>query len=255
MAKLTLMTKIHTRKQSNFQVFKKEFNEALSDVDVTITSIVFDEYGLVTVELEGEDEIAATNYLTQLYGRSHDLAQLKAGDIARGYICSSGKVGFGLFVDIGIKEPYKVDALIPLYTLREQLTAGKKLPVRKIINLFSLVNNFPVEIVIEEVSIGLKKIEARFSEKQLELFNKWLDESLDRLIIIGALENEIESTLRRTKHDDDIIEIEKLGWMEYSLACKFNTSAKGLIPEIGRLLPKALFEIFSPGLIKKEMND
>jgi hypothetical protein len=253
MIKLTLITKIYSK--NDFLNFKQEMQNKLEDLDITIQSIVFDKNGLVTLEVSGEDEVAAVNYLTHLYGKAQDLATLKEGDIVKGYVTSSGKVGFGLFVDIGIKEPYEVDALVPLYTLREQLMQGKKKPVRKIIELFSLVDNFPLEIFVEKVSIGLKKIEARFSDKQLELFNKWLDESLDRLIIIGALEEEIESTLRRTKHTHDIIEIEKIGWMEYSLACKFNTSAKGLIPEIGRLLSKAKFEIFSPGSIKKEINN
>lgn len=253
--KLKLLTKIYTRKQENFRKFKQELTSALSELDVSISSIMFDEYGFVTIELTGEDEVAGVNYLTHIFGKTQDLGEIKKGNIVKGYVCSSGKVGFGIFVDIGIKEPYMTDALLPLYNIREQLFQGQKIPVKKAINLYSLVDNFPLEIEIIEVSIGLKKIEAQLSENQLELFQQWIEEGLDRLIIIGALEKEITIALERSKHVDDIIAIEKLGWMEFSLTCKFNTSAKGLIPEIGRLLPKAKFEIFSPGAIKKALNN
>ncbi|NHK32191.1 MAG: DUF2110 family protein [Asgard group archaeon] len=252
--KTKLLTKIHTRKQENFKNFKQELTSTLKELDVSISSIIFDENGLITVELTGEDEVAAVNYLTHLYGKAQDLGEIKVGDIVKGYVCSSGKVGFGVFVDIGIKEPYMTDALLPLFNLRKQLFQGQKLPVKKIITLYSLIDNFPLEIQINEVSIGLKKIEAQFSENQLELFERWIEEGLDRLIIIGALEKEITRALERSKHSDDIIAIEKLGWLEFSLTCKFNTSAKGLIPEIGRLLPKATFEILSPGAIKKALK-
>ncbi len=249
--KLKLLTKLYSRKQENFRKLKQELISNTSDLDVSISSIIFDEHGFITVELSGDDEIAATNYLSHIYGKVLDLGDIKKGDIIKGYVCSSGKVGFGIFVDIGIKEPYMTDALIPLYNIREQLFQGQKIPVKQAIKLYSLVDNFPIEIQINEVSIGLKKIEAKFSENQLTIFQQWVEEGLDRLIIIGALEKEINDALERSKHFDDIIVIEKLGWMEFSLTCKFNTSAKGLIPEIGRLLPKARFEIFSPGAIKK----
>ena len=251
MQKTTLMTKIYGRKQRTFQEFKDEIVSALEDLNVTVSSFMLQEGGFVTVSLTGEDEVVATNYLVSLYGKMYDLKEIKEGLNVRGYICSSGKVGFGVFVDIGIKSPYEIDALLPLYNLRKQLVNDKKIPTREIIDNFGLVDNFPLEITIEEVSIGLKKIKAKFSDGQMEKFNHWIDEGLERLIIIGAFKEEIERVLEKTNHTHDIIEIENLGWMENALSCKFNTSAKGLIPELGRVLPKARFEIFSPSKIKK----
>ena len=90
---------------------------------------------------------------------------------------------------------------------------------------------------------------------QVETFDKWKEEGLDKLLILGAFEEEIESALRRSKHDKDIISIENLGWMENIITCKFNTNAKGLIPAIGKILPKARFEIFSPSFIRKALKD
>ncbi|NHJ32566.1 MAG: DUF2110 family protein [Asgard group archaeon] len=255
MKKLKLMTKLYTKKKENFILLKRNIEDNIKDLDVNISSIIFEDDGFVNVTLEGEDELAAYNYLDSLYGKSIDLGVLKEGDTVKGYICSSGKVGFGVFVDIGIKEPYRVDALLPLFSLREQLVEGKTFPVRKIIKMYGLIDNFPIEITMQKVSIGTKKAEAKLSEKQVETFEKWKEEGLDRLLILGAFEDEIESALKRSNHSKDIIAIENLGWMENIITCKFNTNAKGLIPAIGKILQKARFEIFSPSFIRKALKD
>ena len=255
MKKIRLLTKIYTDKKNSFLDLKYAVNEAIDDLNVQLKSISLSDAGYVTITLEGEDEVVATNYLKTLYGESRELNDLKEGDITKGYICSSGKVGFGLFVDIGIKEPYQVDALIPLFVLREQLTNAKKIATRKIIELFGLIDNIPLELVITEISIGTKKIQAKLSDDQMAKFNQWIEEGLDKLIILGASQNEVEEALEKSRHSHDIIEIENLGWKENILTCKFNTTAKGLIPEIGKNLPKSRLEIFSPARIKKELRD
>jgi hypothetical protein len=249
------MTKLYTKKKDNFILLRGSIEKQLRDLDVNISSIILDDNGFINVNLEGEDELAAYNYLASLYGKNIELGELKEGDIVKGYVCSSGKVGFGLFVDIGIKEPYNVDALLPLFALREQLAEGKTLPVRKIIKMFGLIDNFPIEIIMQKVSIGTKKAEAKLSEKQIETFETWREEGLDKLLILGAFEEEIERALKRSNHSKDIISLESLGWMENIITCKFNTNAKGLIPAIGRILPKAKFEIFSPSFIKKALRE
>ncbi|RLI65611.1 hypothetical protein DRO91_05040 [Candidatus Heimdallarchaeota archaeon] len=254
MQKLLLLTKVHSTDRGSFKRIQAELEDRLKDLTVIIQTINIYDNGFIALTLEGEDEIAAKNYLSKLYGKAIPLEELKVGDTLKGFICSSGKVGFGLFVDIGIKEPYAVDALIPLYALREQLVEGRKFSTRQLIELFGLVNDYPLEITIQKVSIGLKKIEAQLSEKQVELFRKWQEEGLERLLIIGERRDRIINALEKTNHQKDIIEIEQLGWSEYALTCKFNTTAKGLIPEIGKILPHAKFEIFSPAKIRKQLK-
>jgi hypothetical protein len=249
------MTKLYSKKKDNFTLLKREIEDNIKDLDVTISTIIFEDDGFITLSLEGEDELAAYNYLVSLYGKSTDLSELKEGDTVKGYICSSGKVGFGVFVDIGIKEPYSVDALLPLFSLRDQLAEGKTIPVRKIIQMYGLIDNFPIEITMQKVSVGLKKAEAQLSEKQIEIFENWKEEGLDKLLIFGAFRHEIVSALTKSNHSKDIISIDNLGWMENVITCKFNTNAKGLIPSIGRILHKARFEIFSPSFIRKTLKE
>ena len=89
----------------------------------------------------------------------------------------------------------------------------------------------------------------------LKMIDNWMEEGLDKLYILGAFESEIEEALYQAKHDKDIINIERLGWMEYIITCKFNTNAKGLIPKIGKLLPKAKFQVFKPGDVKRAIRE
>jgi hypothetical protein len=255
MKKIRLSTKLYSNKTEIFRKLKHAIHAEFRDLNVNIDSMVFNDAGYITLEISGEDEVVAYNYLKSIYGESKQFDELKEGDTIKGHIVSSAKVGFGLFVDIGIKVPYDIDALIPLFNLRKQLCEGKKVPVRKIIDAFGLIDNLPLEITIEKASVGLKKIEARLSDKQVEMFNEWIEEGLDKLYILGAFETEINDVLYQLKHDKDIIKIEKLGWTEHIITCKFNTSAKGLIPQIGKHLPKAKLEIFSPNVIKRMLKD
>lgn len=255
MKKLKLMTKVYSSKKRVYSHIQSEIEEQIKDLNVTITSTILDDDGYITIALEGEDEIAASNYIASLFGESKKFGELKEGDIIKGYICSSGKIGFGIFVDIGIKNPYQIDVLIPLFILRKQLVDDKKIPVRKLIDLFGLIDNFPLEVLLEKVSIGTKKIEGRLSDKQAETFQRWVEDGLEKLFILGTSKETVQEVLKDTKHSKDIIEIETVGWMENVLTCKFNTNAKGLIPRIGKILPRAKFEIFSPAQINKALKD
>ena len=255
MRKLKLLTKIYSSRKMAYGHIQKEIEEQIEDLNVTIKSTILDDNGFITLALEGEDEIAAANYIASIFGECKELEELKEGDTLKGYITSSGKVGFGIFVDIGIKSPYQVDVLIPMFTLRKQLAEERKLPVRKIIELFGLIDNVPLEITLEKVSIGTKKIEGRLSDEQVATFLKWVDDGLEKLLILGTSRDTVQEVLEDTRHSHDVIDIETIGWMENILTCKFNTSAKGLIPRIGRLIPRAKFEIVSPAQITKAMKD
>ena len=102
MKQLRLLTKIYVNKKETLAHFRQVILEELRDLSVTINAINYDSSGFIILTLEGEDEIAASNYLETLFGRSIPFAEIKEGQTLRGYICSSGKVGFGLFIDIGI---------------------------------------------------------------------------------------------------------------------------------------------------------
>jgi hypothetical protein len=69
---------------------------------------------------------------------------------------------------------------------------------------------------------------------------------LDRLIILGASQGEIETVLERTRLNRDIIGIEELGMFEHALTCKLGTDAAGLVSRVGRYMRNSRFIVFNP---------
>jgi hypothetical protein len=68
---------------------------------------------------------------------------------------------------------------------------------------------------------------------------------LDRLIILGASKEKIESVLERTRLNRDVIDIETMGMFEHALTCKLGTNAAGLVSIVGRYLRNSVFAVFS----------
>ncbi|MDR2719501.1 MAG: DUF2110 family protein, partial [Nitrososphaerota archaeon] len=96
--------------------------------------------------------------------------------------------------------------------------------------------------------------EAELSPSQVEMFEKWQDALLDRLIILGTTTDEVTSTLERTRLNRDIINTESLGLFEQVLTCKLGTDATGLIPQIGRYMRNTRFTVFNPKKLQHLKN-
>jgi len=204
----------------------------------------------VQATISGEDEEAASHYLTQQVGICPEfLDRIRRFSALRGYVTSLNNKE--LCVDIGIFSPGIIDASIPLDRLQAQLADGRKLSPEKTADLFSLVEYFPVNVKIHSIEREKNRVEAALSEKQLALYRDWTKSLLDRLIVMGASFNRVRRALNMAKCNRDIIEIEKLGLLEQAIVCKLGTDAAGLIPRIGKSLWHARFSVFDP----KEIMD
>ncbi len=207
----------------------------------------------VILEITGQDSEAFANYISQHLGVvAQSFDELSEGDVIRGRVVDSGRVGYGLYVDIGLDK--RCDALIPLYSMRNDLARGAKLSARQLIKLFCLYDNLPVEVEIVSVDSRRNEIEAKFSENQLNIFERWMRSSLDRVIAFGATRRQLMEALRKTKHLRDVVEIQRLGLLEQVAACKLGTDGPGIIAEIGKHLPEVLLHNFSPKKIKQALS-
>jgi hypothetical protein len=122
---------------------------------------------------------------------------------------------------------------------------GRKLALKKIAELFGFCVNLPLQVKIFRISKEKERIEAIISEKQLNQYRRWTESLLDRLIVIGADQNEIQQALRKSRLIRDTLQIEPLGLFEHAIVCKLGTDATGLIPKIGKTLRRALFSVFT----------
>ncbi len=187
------------------------------------------------VRARGEDAEAFVNLLVEKYGEAPvQRSKVERWDVRRGFITGSGRVGFGVYVDVGVLEPVKKDALYPLHRMRAQLADGVGKSSREILYENSLADYFPVDVVVTELDGDKITVElADGTRDQLQLWKKLI---FDRVITVGIDREYAEKIVKAANLGLDIIMIETLSLLVQCLVCKFDTDAPGVIARIGNRL-------------------
>jgi hypothetical protein len=246
MTDLTLLIKTSSARQLKQidDLLKSEFENLSVDVKVLGNSAG----NWVKVSISGEDEVIATSYVNKKIGTSPiSIKKVNKFSILKGYIYKIDSSTQEIKVDVGVFEPKIIPATIPLTYLQAQLADGKKLDLQKISEIFGFKENLPLTIKIISLSKEENEVlQAELSATQIERIRLWQQSLLDRFIILGASQGEIETVLERTRLNRDIIGIEELGMFEHALTCKLGTDAAGLVSKVGRYMRNSRFIIFSP---------
>lgn len=250
MQSITLQEKLYGKSSPNLlEVQLRSLCEGLQAV-VKVAELT--NRGWVHVNISGEDETAALNLLMEKFGFVPvELRNVKMGSVQKGKVVAFGKNSGEVYVDIGVFVPRPIDASISLRHLQARLFDGKKLSLQRVTKLFCLVNNFPLRILVKRLDNKRNRFVADLSEKQIALFSEWTCTNLERLVIIGAFFESVEKAVKLSGHLRDVAEIESLGLLDHVVICKLGTYAAGLIPKVGRLLPNAALEVFSPKEIQR----
>ncbi len=196
------------------------------------------------------------NILKELTGQTFDAHNVPMHTSTMGFLRKTGKVGFGLFVDIGIENPYK-EVLIPLHVLREQLAKGKQIPLSKIIKIYGFQDGFPIPIEVTNIIDPLSrkpKYEARISEEFVGRLKEWISWGLEMVFTIGEARQMIKRTVAKRGHSIDVYEIHRLGPLETVIFCNEGTSGPGLIAHIGRFLPHCHLSTLQPLMLQQYWN-
>ena len=243
MTALTLMTKVSSGSQ--LKEVGRAVNFAFKGLEVEAKVAGTVAGGWVQIDLSGEDEGIATNYLIKEIGVCPGtFGNVRKFSTVKGYIRNIKKDG-KLFVDVGIFQPKNVDATIPLRRLQTQLIDGREIALKRIAELFGLSEGLPVGVKVLDVNEAENRIGAELSGRQVKKYAVWRESLLDRLLVLGASLYEINFALKHAKLESDVIEVEPLGLLEHALTCKLGTDAAGLIPKIGRKLKNATFSVFN----------
>ena len=245
MTTVIILTKAYNNSQvKQIENTLKSLLEGLN-VETKILSPATNEW--VQVAIQGEDENIAVNYVTKKIGTCpSSMESVEKFSTLKGYITNPNQSKEKLLVDIGISKPNTIFANIPLSHLQAQLVDGRKTSLEKITDLFALCDNLPINVKITRIDSKESLMEAEFSASQIRKYEAWQESLLDRLLVIGASEHEIERTLRYTGLDRDVISVETLGMFEHSLTCKLGTDATGLIWKIGKMLKNSKLSVFRP---------
>ena len=243
MTALTLMVKVKGGSQLKEVGRAVHFAFKGLEVDAKVAGTVAG--GWVQIDLSGEDEEIAKNYLIKEVGVCLcTFGNVKKFSTVKGYIRDVKKDG-ELSVDVGVFQPKSVDATIPLRRLQAQLMDGKEIALRKIAELFGLPEGLPVSVKVLDVNEAESRINAELSGGQAKKYEVWRESLLDRLVVLGASLPELNFALKHAKLERDVIDVESLGLLEHALTCKLGTDAAGLIPKIGRTLKNATFSVFN----------
>jgi hypothetical protein len=230
---LTLLIRTYgTYCKALLDAFQKEISSLTSELHVRINRITTNKRGHITLRIVGEDEEFVSNILAKKFGLVPTFEELVSKTTKPGFLIDVGKVGYGLYVDIGINNPRYIDPLIPLHRLREQALMQNQ-SIRFISKALIFVEHLPLEIEITYIDKINQEVEAQLAPSTLERLNRWIKDDHERLLVFGVPENLLRNTLAKLNHLQDIYEFETLGKFEHSLRCKRTTRASGILAAIG----------------------
>ncbi len=184
------------------------------------------------IRAKGEDAEAFLNLLRQEQGEAPvSRAKLEKWDIVRGFVTGAGRIGYGVYVDIGIQDPAPKDALYPLHRMRAQLADGEARSAREILDSNALVDYVPLGMTVTEFQ-G-ENISVEMEDEARDRIVSWRKYPFDRVIVVGADKRQAENAVRASGLQSDIVEVESLSLFVQSLVCKIGTDAPGVIAKIG----------------------
>ena len=199
--------------------------------------------------INGPEEIFVFNLLKKEIGSINEFKEIQVGKVYKGTMIDVGKVGFGIFIDCAIMNP-KVDVLINLHSLRNQLCRDKEKSLKEIINAYEFVEHFPVYVKIIEIDSINNKIQGELDDKTLKLFKKILDENIEGLFMSGETKGQFKKALLRNGNLRDIISLKRYGYLEHIVLLKEGSNAPGIIPKIGKDLRNCKLSAIRPAKIK-----
>jgi hypothetical protein len=224
------------------ELLKSQFEDL--DVEMKVLGNTVNRW--VQVSVSGEDEGVAASYIKKKIGTCPtSLENVENSSVLKGYILKFDDNRQELNVDVGVFEPKVTPAAISLARLQTQLANGKEVPLKKIAEIHGLAEGLPITIKVVGFVENEGVLEAELSAAHVERLHAWQQSLLDRLIILGASKETVESVLERTRLSRDVINVDALGLFEHVLTCKLGTDAAGVIPKIGRYLRNSVFVVFN----------
>jgi hypothetical protein len=187
------------------------------------------------VRAKGEDAEAFLNLLKQEHGEAVlSRANLERWDVVKGFVAGAGRIGYGVYFDIGIQDPRPKDALYPLHRMRAQLADGAAKSARVILDENALIDYVPLRLSVTEME-G-ENVSVEVEDKTRDRIVSWRKYPFDRVVVVGADRIQAENAVRSSGLQADIIELDSLSLFVQSFVCKIGTDAAGVIAKIGSSL-------------------
>lgn len=159
--------------------------------------------GILEITYSGEDKEIFTHQLKKIFGEAHrNLGQLKRLQILKGVIVGNSKKG--ILVDLGVRQPDKIYAVLPRKKANNQLSDGKNFTVNELIERFCLIPFTSLEIILLSLE---PRLVVELTNKQVKHFWRWDSSPFPKIVISGLFRNELEKKLKRIKLDNLVVEL------------------------------------------------
>ena len=226
----------------------------LTGFDINEISVIQTTKRFTDIQLTGNDAPVAKNFLIKVVGGAKRWEDIKFGEEIMGRIVGIDKES--IYVDIGLLEPDYFKVKVNLLEIIRKIYRVNKLPNEDLINQMGFRKYLPFSVkIFEDSEMDREKriIHGKMGSFTFKFLKKLLLTRLDKLIVYGATRSAIEKALELSNHKRDVVNIERIGFLEHVIICKWGTSSIGLIPEIGNFLPDAKFVAIRPRYLKKQI--
>ncbi len=179
---------------------------------------------LVNVEFDGEDSAVFTRLLDDRFGIAPlAITNIHANRPYRGVVTDSGKVGFGLYLDIGLRDPRKTDALLSLNTLRGQTADGEKKSIKELIKKYCLHDYVPLHVRVINVDRDNERIWVELLDHQIERLRHYVSSPLKRMILTAASRPDMNRIVKESGIAHTIASITLMSLAAYEITWKLGT--------------------------------
>ena len=117
MANLVLLEKLYGSEEVKAtHLLQSSLSNVTMSIDGTVALRGKTQRNWIQVDVHGPETTVLTNYLRQKYGiAAVSLDDIHEHDTLKGKIVDAGKVGYGVYVDVGVSMPTCIDVLEPLH--------------------------------------------------------------------------------------------------------------------------------------------
>jgi len=197
--------------------------------------------GWAIVSITGEDSEIMSELTRSEFAVAHtESGLIKLQDNLPAEIVESDPNG--LKVDIGLGT--KLQCLIPTANLNAQLADGKALPLRQLMECYSLYPG--VRVCVRVAEKNDYEIKTWLADSSTDTIGDWVKTGLDRIQVLECFKTEAETAVTKAHLSRDVLAVDSMTLTTQSIVCKLGTDAIGLMPKLGRFLREQPLKPFQP---------